>query len=173
MLEIVNEDQDIIIKSFANYCSITSCLISDLKYNDKVENVTLLSKFLYLAYQDFAEEIDLIIPIPMHWSDFYQRKYNHIGIIAKKLSILANKQMDFNSLVKIKKTKKQVNLSKKERMVNLKNAFTMINKKNVIGKKILLIDDVVTTGSTLTECAKILLKNGASKVLGLTISSVK
>ncbi len=159
------------VKSFAVYCPIISRIISDFKYKDKLENLTLLCKFLYLACADFSEDANVIAPVPMHYEDFFARRYNPIGLLANKLGILTKKRVDYNLLIKTKKTKKQVGLDKQERVKNLSGAFSINIKESLKGKRVLLIDDVATTGSTLRECAKSILLSGAEKIYAVTIGT--
>ena len=101
-----------------------------------------------------------------------KRKYNQSAILSSELSKLTNIPADYKSLVKSKITQPQAECSGKMRIKNIKNAFTVKYPENIKGKRVLLIDDVYTTGSTLRECAKILSKAGAKSVDSLTVAKV-
>ena len=112
--------------------------------------------------------MNLVIPIPLHRRRQKIRGYNQTRILAEAISRITNIPMKDNVLARIKYTDPQKQLNDKERRRNIKGAF--IVRKEVWGKKIVLIDDIYTTGSTLDEAAKVLYKAGAEKVYFLTIS---
>lgn len=117
---------------------------------------------------NISGNIDFIIPVPMYKSDKAKRGYNQCELIAKELSHISGIPHKFNIVFKIRKTPHQKELSRKERKANLKNAFKVKNPEKISGKNILLIDDVCTTGSTLSEIAGLLKNNGAGKVFCFT-----
>lgn len=111
----------------------------------------------------------ILVPIPMPKLRIYIRGYNQAEVIAKALSKKCNLHIDATILARSGKTKRQVaTRSRRERLNNQKNAFTV--KKDVTGQSLILVDDVTTTGSTLYEARKILLKSGAKKVTAITIA---
>lgn len=116
-------------------------------------------------------EIDAITFVPIHRKKKSQRGYNQSELISKYLAEKLDKPLLQNHLIKIKNTKDQNKLGKIERSTNLRNAFKSINNEDFKGKKILLIDDIITTGATMTELSKVLVKNGAKKVYGLALTS--
>lgn len=115
-----------------------------------------------------AEKIDVIVPVPMYKSDKRKRGYNQTELIAKEISHILNIGTNSKIVIKSQKTAHQKNLSVKERKVNLKDAFTVINSDIVKGKNVLLVDDVCTTGSTLSEISKILKQNEVNEVFCCT-----
>jgi competence protein ComFC len=121
-------------------------------------------------FQKVYKSSPILIPIPLSKKRLRSRGYNHSELLAKGL----NKSLDLkliNGLQRIKETKSQFGLTLKERKENIKNAFA-ISINILISKypNILLVDDILTTGSTLLEAASILKKNGAKKVYGLTLA---
>ena len=115
-----------------------------------------------------SEHIDFIIPVPMYKSDKAKRGYNQCELIASEISHISGIPHKFNIVFKIRKTPHQKELSKNERKSNLKNAFALKNPEKISGKNIILIDDVCTTGSTLSEISRLLKNNGAGKIFCLT-----
>lgn len=111
------------------------------------------------------DKIDLIIPIPMYKADEYKRGYNQSAIIAQDISRRINVAASDKLLVKIRQTQKQHTLDKKQREVNLKDCFEVTSRLEIEGKTILLVDDVLTTGATAREAVKLLMANGAKKVI--------
>ena len=93
--------------------------------------------------------------------------------MAKYIGKSLNIEVSTNNLIKYKHTKEQNKLDKSNRMINLKDSFKLKRPLEVRGKKILLIDDIVTTGSTFTECAKVLKANGAERIIAFALTSSK
>lgn len=100
------------------------------------------------------------------------RKYNQAAILARHLSKLSVKPVYYQLLERSRDTKPQVGLNRLQRQKNIHNAFELGSKYQgkIFGKKIALVDDVITTGATAKECAKILLREGAQKVYILAIA---
>ncbi len=112
----------------------------------------------------------LLVPVPLHRQKLQERKYNQSYILAKNLEHLLAIKLSPQALAKVKATKSQQSLNRHDRLINLKNAFKA-NPQIVTGKKIILIDDVITTGATLTNCATELYRQGAIAVYGLTVAA--
>jgi ComF family protein len=112
--------------------------------------------------------VDILIPVPLHIKKLRKREFNQSAILAKELSKVWKFPLDLDCLLKIKNTKEQTLLTEAERKENLKNAF--IATKNLNNLKVALVDDVVTTGCTLAECAKVLKKIGAHTVYAITLA---
>ena len=146
-------------------------LILDLKFRDKTAHASALADFLYAAGTDiWKEEPNLLMPVPIHRWRLLSRRYNQCALLAHPLAQKTNIPVDCRSLVRLQNTIPQVKLSGNARRSNLKHAFAVKYPQNINGKKIVLIDDVSTTGSTLNECAKVLRKAGATEVYALTLA---
>ena len=148
-------------------------LIRGLKYHRQKDLAYFQAKFMYEYFSKIFDKKEnfLIIPVPMHKKRFKQRKYNHMDLVADELSKLTGWKVNTKLIQRIKETKPQYKLNTKEREENLKNAFK-VTKENYNGEKLLLIDDILTTGSTLTEIIKTLNKEGITNIVGLTTSCV-
>ena len=144
--------------------------ILKFKYADKMGFANAFIPFMVQAGAPLLEKSDLIVAVPMHWKRKLSRKYNQAEILAKILSDKTKIPYHTNILFRSKYTPKQENKSFKERNANVKNAFKIKNKKKIKGKRILLVDDVFTTGATVSNCAKTLKKAGAKAVYVLTIA---
>ncbi len=112
----------------------------------------------------------LIVPVPLHISRLRQRGFNQAVLLGKVMSQQLSLPLLPDALVRTKRTEPQIKLSAAERRLNVKGAFTVKRADSVVGKRILLLDDVMTTGSTMDECAKELKKAGASAVIAATIA---
>lgn len=146
--------------------------ILDYKFKEKtymyktLEKIILNNKKIY----GFLKKYDIIIPVPMYKTKKWERGYNQTELIAKELAKDLNITYNSQILKKTKNTKKQSTLTKTERKQNIKNAFNITNINDLENKKVLLFDDIITTGSTLNECSKMLKKAGAQEVAILTIA---
>ncbi len=123
-------------------------------------------------------DTDIIIPVPLHHARFRERGFNQAWLMIRNWPGLAEKfHTDFSQtevrrdvLLRTRKTKPQAGLGKKEREENIRGAFCVAKGENVQGKQIILVDDVFTTGSTVSECARVLLEKGAKSVDVLTLA---
>ena len=141
-------------------------IIHSLKYNQRF----LVGKFLGKELGNNLKtvilnwNIDIIVPIPLHHLKKAERGYNQSFYIAKGLSKITKLPIN-NRIIKRKRfTQSQTTMNLKERQENISGAFTIKSKNKLSGKNVLLIDDVITTGATISECGKILLEYGANKV---------
>ncbi len=116
---------------------------------------------------------DVILPVPISDKKLKTRGYNQSELLAKEISQKLNCDTYNNILIRVKDTVTQTNLTRKERQENLKDAFAINDKKLIKNKNVLLIDDVLTTGSTAEECSKVLLKNAAKNVYVLSYARTK
>jgi len=116
------------------------------------------------------ENIDFIVPVPMHSSKKRERSYNHAELLARFIAKRSFVSLDSKNLKKIKWTQSQSELDKAKRLNNVKDTFLVIDKEIFRDKSILLIDDVYTTGATINECAGTLLSSGSKKVFSFTLA---
>jgi len=114
--------------------------------------------------------VDLVIPVPLHSSRLRQRGFNQALLLANQVADSFSLPLCYDNLVRLKRTKPQVELSPEERLQNVKNAFSMLVPDRMIGKSVLIVDDVYTTGATMNECSRILKEAGAVRVSALTIA---
>jgi len=121
-------------------------------------------------YEKLNLKVDIVIPVPIHENRYRDRGFNQSQILASKIDDVYSGLVDNNVLKRIKDTPHQTGLSRNNRQENLNKAFEVIDKKKIKGKKILLIDDIYTTGSTLDECTTTLLKAGAKSVVSLCLA---
>lgn len=117
-----------------------------------------------LKEEGIPDMIDIIVPVPMYRRDEKTRGYNQSRLIAETLGKRLCIPVSSRAVVKIRKTDQQKKLDRKMRMLNVKGAYAVDNPEEIVGKRILLVDDICTTGSTLAEITSILLESGASEV---------
>jgi competence protein ComFC len=153
-----------------------------LKYKNKKDVANIFAKEIYTYILEELSDLKLLenfqnpllIPIPISKTRLKERGYNQTLLLAKALVHLNNNQnfkLEENILLKIKETLHQARLkNKKARLENLLGTFEVINIEKIQNRNIILIDDVVTTGATLTEAKKVLRKAGAKKIIAFSIA---
>ena len=160
-------------RSAFRYDEDSKKLILSFKFFDKTENAKLLSQWMYNAGKDIWNNgVDVLMPIPLHYTRLLKRRYNQSALLCKELSRLSGIPVEYTALQRHIKTRPQVEFSGAARIKNVKNAFRVKEFNKIYGKRIVLVDDVMTTGSTLKECAQVLQKAGALSVDTLTVARV-
>ncbi len=152
------------------YNKISRKIVTNLKFFDKTNFAKYMADMIFRSFSHEVLDHDYIVFVPMHRKRMSVRFYNQAALIAKFLSKVSGVQIDYTNLSRVKFTKPQALLSKAERMENIKNAFRVRDSKLFVGKKLLIIDDVFTSGATLNECSRLLKKYGASRVTAITFA---
>lgn len=163
-------------RSVIEYNDLASKLISDFKYNDKTYLQKYFANIIFNRHNHMIQNADIIIPVPLHRKKLLKRKYNQAALIAKLLCKMSGKKYLCDALIKTKNTESQVGLDYKKRISNLKGAISCSanTAKLIENKNIILIDDVMTTGTTINLCCKELLKFNPKNIDVLTLAmSVK
>ncbi len=155
-------------RSILLYDDFSKQLVLAFKHGDHTELAPLLTKFLLLADKKIFKA-DVIVSVPLHPSRLIVRKYNQASILGKELSKQLNISFYPTVLKRNKRTKSQGHMTRKQRQKNLIKAFCLSRPEIIKNKIVLLIDDVMTTGATVNECAKVLKRGGATDVYVLTV----
>jgi ComF family protein len=113
--------------------------------------------------------VDMVFPVPLHVKRLRQRGFNQAGLLARSLGRRLGLPVSFDCLLRTCWTEPQTRLNREQRLHNVKDAFQIVDPKKVRDRRILIVDDVYTTGTTLNECAKTLRAAGASKVYAVTV----
>lgn len=147
--------------------------IQHFKYNKNTLLARTLAALTMNATCGLDEVFDTVVPVPLHKNRLRKRGFNQSILLAKELVRLwpdsHSPKLDYQNLRRLRDTKSQIELKEDERTANVKDAFSIGNKDAFKGKKVLLIDDVYTTGATIRECSKILKESGA-EVFALTLA---
>lgn len=157
------------ILSYGFYGGILKSLILKFKYESNYNVGYLLANFLIEIIRESEIDIDIICYIPMIRKDERKRGFNQCKLIANEIGYNLNIPVS-NCIKKVKHTKEQKKLTKEERIKNLIGAFEVTSNEDIKNKRVLLIDDVMTTGATIGECTKILKKSGVKEIIVLTIA---
>ena len=128
----------------------------------------LLQPNLQALSQDYP--VDVMIPVPLHIRRLRERGFNQALLLVKELSKRTGIPYEERALKKVKDTPVQIALKKRERRKNLKGAFQVKDQEAIQGKAVMLVDDVYTTGATVNECSRALLRAGARRVAVLTVA---
>jgi len=148
--------------------------ISRFKYGRVARLARPLGGFL-ADYQDpdfTFSGLDLVVPVPLHPKRLRERGFNQSLLLARRLGLRHSLPLDITALCRARPTQPQTQLSGSERQTNVRGAFEVRKPEAVAKKRVLLIDDVFTTGATVRECAKVLLHAGAQQVDVLTLARV-
>ena len=149
-------------------------LVHALKYRDSNEAGLFMVRMMIRAGRELLPDCDVVIPVPLHWTRLWTRRFNQAAFLAKPLAESAGKTFSANILVRRVATRQQVGLNAKARQNNVRKAFNVPFEKSriIAGKTILLVDDVRTTGATFSACAMALKKAGAARVFVLSFALV-
>jgi ComF family protein len=155
-------------------------VIHRFKYAGKTGLAKPLGRLILGAYLRYwhHQEIDLILPVPLHAKKMRRRGFNQSYLLIDACKSISKPMVDklttiavkTDVLLRNKATLPQTGLGRKQRLVNIKGAFTVRTPEKVVGKRVLLVDDVYTTGATVNECARMLLNAGARIVDVLTVA---
>ncbi len=145
--------------------------IHQLKFGGRLEWTTPLAELLLKVYHGWdAAAPDLVLPVPLHTRRLRQRGFNQSGLLARELAQNLGLPVSLDSLARKQWTEPQTRLNRHQRLKNVRGAFEVRRPELVRGRRVLLVDDVFTTGETLNECARTLKKKGAAGVYALTVT---
>jgi ComF family protein len=149
-------------------------LLLAFKYGDRLQAADTFLPWLLRAGSEMIAESDIIVPVPLHARRLWQRRFNQSALLAQAVAASAKKQFLPEALIRLRHTVPQKGMNRKERKDNVRGAFCANGRyaAALTGKNILLIDDVLTSGATLNECARTLKRAGASSVFILTVARV-
>jgi ComF family protein len=125
---------------------------------------------LMLVWVDKLPSVSLVMPVPLHPSRLRSREFNQALLLADRLADRLSLPLSFEQLVRVRATRPQTELDRKERARNVRRAFAVPNPAGLAGQRVLLVDDVLTTGATVNECAKALRRAGVESVTVLTLT---
>jgi ComF family protein len=161
-------------RAAARYSDTMRELIQSFKYRDRHEGLPLFARWLRKAGAELLADADLIVPVPLYPSRLWWRRFNQSAMLAQALGRLSGVPVDCFVLRRVRRTASQVGLSPEQRRRNVAGAFKVDRARaaRVKGKKIIVIDDVITTGATAEACARGLKRAGAARVDVLALARV-
>jgi len=140
-----------------------------LKYKGRISLARPLARLMIDALPPTLT-VDMVMPVPLHPQRLREREFNQSLLLADHLGRHLDLPVDCTNLVRVLPAAVQTSLSRKDRLRNLRGAFAVRRPEMIAGKRILLIDDVFTTGTTVNECAKTLRKAGSGDVFAVTLA---
>ena len=154
------------------YTPAIAKLILPFKHGDQTELAAIFSKWMAQYGAELFKDADFIIPVPLHYRRFWQRRYNQSALLANHLSKHTGIKTVPDALLRIKNTKSQGYMKPDERKKNVKNVFSIHPKhmEKLRGKKLILVDDVYTSGATIQEISRLLSRDAKAKTYVLTIA---
>jgi ComF family protein len=159
-------------RSALRYNEASSKEVAGFKFHDRTGLAPMFGLWMARAGAPFLAQAEVIIPVPLHPWRLLRRRYNQAALLAYALSRHAKLPVLPDGLVRRKNTKPQTGLTRAQRLENVQGAFAVNAKRKSFleGKKVVLVDDVMTTGATLHACSKALKKAGTSEVYVLTVA---
>ncbi len=159
-------------RSAVFYHGVAELGIKQLKFGGRLHWVRALSEVAASAFRSWggAHCIECVVPVPLHTHRLRQRGFNQSGLLARQLARTLDLPVYLRGLKRTRKTHPQTRLPRQQRLTNVKGAFAIGTGIEIEGRAILLVDDVFTTGTTLSECAAALKAGGAQAVFALTVA---
>jgi ComF family protein len=145
-------------------------LVLSLKHGDRTHLARALGGWMLRAGGDILDGADLIVPVPLHWTRLFTRRYNQAGLLAHAVHAAGGPPVAPDWLVRRRRTPSQGRLGPLARARNVRGAFQLRPGRSVQGKRLVIVDDVLTTGATVEECARVLRRAGAEWVGVLTLA---
>lgn len=149
-------------------------IVHAFKYGDRGEAGAFMARMMARAGRKLLAEADLIVPVPLHWTRLWKRRFNQAAVLAQRLGKISGKPFEPQALKRVRATPQQVGLDAEARAKNMRRAFGLASgaPEKITGKTVLLVDDVRTTGATVSACAEVLKAGGAARVDVLSFALV-
>lgn len=161
-------------RAVALYDGTARELVQRLKYGDRLDLARAMARMMAAAGRELIAETDLIVPVPLHRFRLWRRRFNQAALLARAVAHLGGVPFEVRALARVKATRPQVGLTRAQRADNLQGAFRVPDaaRPRLQGRRVLLVDDVATTGATGNAASRALLRGGAARVDLLTFATV-
>ncbi len=161
-------------RAAVRYDEVARTLVHALKYHDRTDLAPSMGRWMARAGRELLEDADLLVPVPLHWRRGWSRRYNQAGTLARAIARHSGVPVARDALRRIRPTEHQVGLSRAERASNVQGAFQVAvdRRPEIQGRRVILIDDVLTSGATVDACARALLRAHARQVDVLVFARV-
>ena len=159
------------IRSACVYDSASRAAMLPFKHGGRIGYARFMSRAMIWALRDIEVDVDVIMPVPLATRRLFKRGYNQATLLARPIAKVLNVKLDLDSVKRIYRPD-MGHKNARERAENIHGVFSVVNLEKVRGKRILLVDDVMTTGATFSELRRVLMRAGASAVYGVTFCRV-
>ncbi|MEN3974318.1 ComF family protein [Emcibacter sp. SYSU 3D8] len=161
-------------RSVMVYDDFSRSLVLRFKHGDRLDTAPVFARWMARAGRELLDEADIIAPVPLHWTRLLARRFNQSAILARHIARPGGPDFVPDLLSRIRRTPSQGALGRKERSRNVRGAFALSPRYGnmVKGRRVVLVDDVLTTGATVGHCARALRSAGAGRVDVLTLARV-
>jgi ComF family protein len=161
-------------RAAVRYDEVARTLVHALKYQDRTDLAPAMGRWMARAGQELLESADMLIPVPLHWRRGWSRRYNQSGALAHVVARQSGVRLRGDLLQRLRATEQQVGLSRPQRASNVQGAFgvSAARQSDIHGRRVILVDDVLTSGATVDACARALLRAKAVQVDVLVFARV-
>ncbi len=161
-------------RAAVRFDDISRALVHALKYGDRLDLAPMMGRWISHAGRELLAEADALVPVPLHWRRLWARRFNQSAMLAAAISAASGVPVVTTALKRAKATVQQVGLTRSQRAANVQGAFRVPDegKPAVVGRRLVLVDDVLTSGATVDGCARALLRAGAANVDVLVFARV-
>jgi ComF family protein len=161
-------------RAAVRYDDVARTLVHALKYQDRTDLAPAMGRWMARAGHELLGDADVLIPVPLHWKRGWSRRYNQSGALARIIERQSGVRVAAETLRRIRPTEQQIGLSRPQRASNVQGAFKVAAERQhlIAGRRVVLIDDVLTSGATVNACARALLRAKASSVDVLVFARV-
>ena len=157
-------------RAAVSYSGAARQVVQNLKYRDRTELAPWMAAWMLRAGSELVRDADLVVPVPLHRRRFFSRRFNQSAELGRHVARLAGLSFSASAVERAKLTRQQVGLGAKEREDNVRGAFRVLDRAAISGRRVLVVDDVITTGATVSALARTLKKAGAREVDVLTFA---
>src|ERR1700731_2677202 len=161
-------------RAAVRYDDVARTLVHALKYQDRTDLAPAMGRWMARAGRELLADADALIPVPLHWRRSWGRRYNQSGALARAIEGQSGVKLTSEALRRVRPTQQQIGLSRAQRASNVQGAFKVAADRtaDIQGRRIILIDDVLTSGATVDACARALLRAKAAQVDVLVFARV-
>lgn len=161
-------------RAAVRYDEIARALVIAFKFSDRLDLAPMMGRWMARAGRELTDGADALVPVPLHWRRLWARRFNQAAALCGAISEISSVPVLHGGLKRVRATPQQVGLSKPERADNVQGAFRIPPeaKARIAGKRLVLVDDVLTSGATVDTCARALLRAGAAHVDVLVFARV-
>jgi ComF family protein len=161
-------------RAAVRYDDVARTLVHALKYQDRTDLAPAMGRWMARAGRELLTDADMLIPVPLHWRRAWSRRYNQSGALARVIERQSGVKIASEALRRVRPTQQQIGLTRAQRASNVQGAFKVAphRQSEIQGRRVILVDDVLTTGATVDACARALLRAKAASVDVLVFARV-